>query len=253
MRQAVFAFSLLFFASALADVRNGSVTCERYAAGARFDFQCWASEGLADGEGAVYVFLEFAAGAVKSTLQNLMKAGKVPPGICISFNAGKLVATAGGSDRDMRACEFDQPGTDFPSAIAEEIVPAAEELLGMRASRSPDLHFIAGGSSGGHAAFNACWYRNDRFRRCYCSSPTLSNMRAGNQTMALVRKCETRPIRAYLTSGTVEPDYSSATPVVLRRTPFRRFVTPATRCATTDFRTRGIARVSRTDISSERC
>jgi len=77
----------------------------------------------------------------------------------------------------------------------------------VRASRSPDLHFIAGASSGGIAAWNACWYRNDWFRRCYCNSPTFSNMRGGNQLMPLVRKCETRPIRAYLTAGTFEPDY----------------------------------------------
>ena len=60
----------------------------------------------------------------------------------------------------------------------------------------------------GIAAWNACWYRNDWFRRSYCNSPTFSDMRGGNQLMSLVRKCETRPIRTYLTVGTAESAYS---------------------------------------------
>ena len=189
------------------EVKDGNVKCVRHMPGLEFGFSCWAADGLRDGEGAVYVFLEWDAKSVVPTLQKMMEKGTIPPGICVSFNSGRIAAPIGAASRGMRASTFDQPGTEFPSAIAEEVVPAAEKLLGVRTSASPDLHFITGASSGGIAAWNACWYRNDWFRRCYCNSPTFSNMRGGNQLMPLVRKCETRPIRAYMTAGTDEPDY----------------------------------------------
>ena len=189
------------------DVKNDTVTCARFEPGTVIDYSCWASDGAKDGEAAVYVFIEWGVGGVKDSLAKLMAEGKIPEGIAVSFNAGTLKSSDGKLSRGMRAGELDQPGAEYPSAIAEEIVPSAEKLLGVRASKSPDLHFITGASSGGIAAWNACWFRNDWFRRCYCNSPTFSNMRAGTQLMALVRKCETRPIRVYLTCGTDEPDY----------------------------------------------
>jgi len=189
------------------EVRAGKVTCAKYEPGAEFEFSAWASEGTKSGEAAVYVFLEWGAEGVANTLSKLIHEGAIPSGIVVSFNCGKLVAPSGAADRNLRACEFDQPGAEFPSAIVEEIVPAAERLLGVKASVSPDRWFIAGASSGGIAAWNACWFRNDRFRRAYCNSPTFSNMRGGTSLMAQARKCETRPIRAFLTCGTFEPDY----------------------------------------------
>lgn len=188
-------------------VKPVRVTCERYESGTVFDVRCWASEGATDGGSAVYVFLEWQVDAVTNVLQGLMLNRRIPPGVALSLDSGWLPPTNGGQVRKMRAEEFDQPGTEFPSALIGEIIPAAERALGVKAAPSPDLHFIAGASSGGIAAWNACWFRNDWFRRAYCNSPTFSNMRGGDQLLSLVRKCETRPIRAYVTCGTDEPDY----------------------------------------------
>ena len=186
------------------DVKTVDVTCARFEPGTAFAVRCWADEGAKSGEAAVYVFLEWNVESLTNVLGRLMAEGKIPSGLAVSLNAGRQ---PGAHPRNMRAEEFDQPGTEFPSALAEEIVPAAERALGLRASPSPDLHFIAGASSGGIAAWNACWFRNDWFRRSYCNSPTFSNIRGGSQLMPLVRKCETRPIRTYVTCGTDEPDY----------------------------------------------
>ena len=189
------------------EVKSGQVVCAKHEQGAVIDFACWASDGAKSGEGGVYVFLEKNIKEAKVFLARLMDEGKIPHGIAISFGAGRLPPACGDFVRGLRAGELDQPGTEYPSVIVEEIVPAAEKLLGLKAGASPDLHFICGASSGGIAAWNACWFRNDWFRRCYCNSPTFSNMRGGNQLMPLARKCETRPIRACLTCGTDEPDY----------------------------------------------
>jgi len=203
-------FGLLAAASGLAvagEVKKGTVTCERFEPGTVVNYSCWASDGAMSGEAGVYVFIEWDVRSVTNVLAKLMDEGTIPAGLVVSFNAGSLPVASGGSSRGMRAGELDQPGTEYPSAIIEEIVPAAEKLLGVKGSVSPDLHFITGASSGGIAAWNACWFRNDYFRRSYCNSPTFSNMRGGNQLMPLVRKCEARPISTYVTCGTDEPDY----------------------------------------------
>jgi len=189
------------------EVLSGSVTGRIYEPGATVAFQGWAPSDLANGQGAVYFFLEWPVTSLRDTVQDLMARGTIPPGLCVSLEAGTLKAPKHGTDRGRRPGELDQPGPEYPSFLLEEVLPAAERLLGVKASRSSDLHFIAGASSGGFAAFNACWYRNDGFRRAYCNSPTFSNIRGGNHLLPLVRKSEGRPIRVYVTAGTDEPDY----------------------------------------------
>ena len=107
----------------------------------------------------------------------------------------------------MRAEEFDQYGPEFTNFMVEELIPEACRIAGENLSGNPDLHFICGGSSGGLAAWNAVWFRNDYFRRAFLSSPTFSAMRGGEEAMVIARKTETKPIKLYITSGTEEPDY----------------------------------------------
>lgn len=187
-----------------------SYTCKKYAPGITFNsFECWAPPGLRDGEAAVYFFMEWGdAEKGQKTLQPLMESGAIPPGITIHTLAGDRMPVRDGEiQRNQRCIEYDQPGRDFPSVIVEELIPYAEKVLGIKASSDPNLHFVTGASSGGIAAWNAAWYRNDYFRRCYCNSPTFSNMRDGNMLIRQARKCETRPIRVWLSAGTDEPDY----------------------------------------------
>lgn len=193
-------------------VTNATLVCSRYEPGTVFNYQCWAAAGLKDGESAVYVFLERRMDSSVPTLRKLMASGLIPPGIAIFSYPGRLEWSKEDVPKEMRCrgmrCEeYDQIGTEFPSALIEEMIPDAERRLGVKVSASPDLRFITGASSGGIAAFNACWYRNDYFRRCYLSSPTFSNIRCGHTLMPLVRKCEARPIRIWMTVGTNEPDY----------------------------------------------
>jgi sugar lactone lactonase YvrE len=61
---------------------------------------------------------------------------------------------------------------------------------------------IAGGSSGGIAAFNVAWERPDAFSRVYANSGSFVAFRGGHEFPTLVRKFEAKPIRAYLTTGT---------------------------------------------------
>ena len=164
-----------------------------------------AIEGM---ELGLYVMLEYDRRDIAPIVEDLIDEGIMPAGMFLFVNAGTLRATReGGTERDMRAEEFDQYGREFSDFLVEELVPAAAKTAGVALSASPDMHLITGGSSGGLCAWNAAWFRNDYFRRVFLSSPTFSAMRGGEEPMVLLRKTESRPIRIYMTVGTSEPDY----------------------------------------------
>ena len=191
-------------------VNGATLTGQRYHPGTVFRYGAWVPDAARD-NAAVYVLLEHGMGtndAVRVALAEMMADGRIPPGLVICWWGGSLPATRpNGTARKMRASHLDQPGTEFPNFIVEELVPDAAHRLGVTVNPSPDFHFITGGSSGGIAAWNAAWFRNDYFHRTYLSSPTFSAMRGGEEVMPIVRKCETRPIKVFMTVGTVEPDY----------------------------------------------
>lgn len=195
------------FSASARTLENLKYTCTKYEAQTQFGrIGCFVPEGLSE-PAAVYVILELPIKWAVECYEPLMKSGAIPPGMIVSIYPGTCYSEDGKNSRWMRAVEFDAVGPEFPSAIADEIVPFCARTLGVKVDPSPERWFISGASSGGIAAFNACWFRNDRFRRCFCNSPTFSNVRAGNTLMPIIRKCETRPIRIWVSTGTHEPDY----------------------------------------------
>ena len=165
-------------------------------------------QAIAGEELALYVLLEYGSKEISPILEGLIDEGIMPAGMFLFVNPGSLRATVeGGTERGMRAEEFDQYGREFSDFLADELIPAAAKAAGVKVSGSPDMHLITGGSSGGMCAWNAAWFRNDYFRRVFLSSPTFSAMRGGEEPMVLLRKTESRPIRIYMTVGTTEPDY----------------------------------------------
>ena len=188
-------------------VRDVAIVGSRHQPGCASTFSAWAPDGLRE-NAALYLLMEHDCETMREIIAPLMASGAIPQGIILWSWPGSLTPGApGAAVRRMRATQYDQPGTAFPDFLVEELVPAAEAALGTKVSPSPDLHFITGGSSGGFCAWNAAWYRNDFFHRVFLSSPSFLAMRGGEETMAIVRKCETRPIKAFVTLGSVEPDY----------------------------------------------
>ena len=61
---------------------------------------------------------------------------------------------------------------------------------------------MSGGNSGGIAAFTAAWHRPEAFSRVYVASGSWVAFRGGHEFPTMVRKFETKPIRAYLTTAT---------------------------------------------------
>ena len=192
-------------------LKNGVCTGRIHEPGSRVNYQIYQPEGLKENcpEGkALYVMLEHNASVMGPMLGQFMKEGLIPWGYVLFCESGVLPPSLpGGTRRGMRAEELDQYGPGFTDFLIEELIPEALRSVNGKLDPSPDMHFITGGSSGGMAAWNAVWFRNDFFRRAFLSSPTFSAMRGGEEPMVLVRKTEPRPIRLYLTSGTEEPDY----------------------------------------------
>ena len=189
--------------------RQCALTGENYECGSSF---CFDIQIIKDHDGnkdlALYVLLEHNFDTMTVLLQNLMEEGLIPYGMLLFVNPGSLLSSLpGAAPRRMRAAEFDQYGPEFANLLVEEMIPEACRISGENLSPLPDMHFIAGGSSGGMAAWNAVWFRNDFFRRAFLSSPTFSAMRGGEEAMVIARKAETKPIKLYITTGTEEPDY----------------------------------------------
>lgn len=140
-----------------------------------------------------------------AVMEKLIGENAMPPTVTVGVVAASYAATLeGGSDRSVRSPEYDGLGSSLPDFLIEELIPALADLLpqGMKFTADPDRNMTCGGSSGGIAAWNACWERNDYFRRCYASSPTYSCFRGGDCYPFLMRKYETKKIRTYMTTGT---------------------------------------------------
>ena len=145
-------------------------------------------------------------------IERLSKEGTIPPMIYIGVTAAFFKASLeGGFDRTVRSPEYDGLGSGYADLLIDELLPdiMAELLPGYTVDPSPDMHQINGCSSGGICAWNACWERNDFFRRCLINSPTFSSFRGGDSMTVLMRKYEPRLIRCFMTVGTDDMENSS--------------------------------------------
>jgi enterochelin esterase-like enzyme len=148
--------------------------------------------------------------SVYTAMDELITEKAMPVCIGIGVGSGVLRATIeGGGDRDMRAEEYDQAGSNFPNFIIEELIPHFCEKFKLVLSDNPDMHMVLGGSSGGFAAWNAAWYRNDYFRRVSMISPSFHAFRGGEELLVTTRKSEPKPIKAYTSVAANEPDMYS--------------------------------------------
>lgn len=139
----------------------------------------------------------------KAFLEQLIAAKEMPVTIGVFVTPGQLLAPSKeASPRRNRCFEYDGVGDSFARFINDEILPCVASQLGLKLSTSPNDRCIAGASSGGISAFNAAWERPDFFSRVYACSGSFVAFRGGHELSTLVRKCEPKPIRAYLTTAT---------------------------------------------------
>ena len=158
-----------------------------------------------DGSGpaCVYVKADGYNPREKSLLETLIATKEMPVTIGVFVRPGELPATVQGTiGRRNRCFEYDGVGDNNVRFLVEELLPFVARRFALKLSTSGNDRCIAGGSSGGIAAFNAAWERPGEFSRVYANSGSFVAFRGGHEFPTLVRKFEAKPIRAFLTTGT---------------------------------------------------
>lgn len=139
----------------------------------------------------------------KTLLETLIATGEMPVTVGVFVRPGSLPAPMKGTaDRRNRDFEYDAVTDDNVRFLDEELLPFVAEKLSLNLSRAGADRCIAGGSSGGIAAFTAAWHRPESFSRVYAASGSWVAFRGGHEFPTMVRKFEARPIRAFLTTAT---------------------------------------------------
>ncbi len=151
---------------------------------------------------ALYISQDGMRECEPEVFDRLIAEGAMPVAIGVFVSPGRIQPAAGGDgELTFRCPEYDSLGSAYADFLIDELLPELERQFGFRIAAGPDAHAIGGCSSGGIAAFNAAWERNDFFRRVYLASPSFSAFRGGEAFPVMVRKYETKPIRSFMTVG----------------------------------------------------
>ena len=138
----------------------------------------------------------------KELLETLIATREMPVTIGVFVTPGMLPSPVKHTlGRRNRCFEYDGVGDNNVRFLTEELLPFVAKEFDLNLSTNGNDRCIAGGSSGGIAAFNAAWERPEAFSRVYANSGSFVAFRGGHEFPTLVRKFEPKPIRAFLTTG----------------------------------------------------
>lgn len=150
----------------------------------------------------VYVKFDGYNPKEKGLLERLIAGKEMPVTIGVFVRPGELPSTVKNTmGRRNRCFEYDGVGENNVRFLVDELLPFVAKQFDLKLSSAGNDRCIAGGSSGGIAAFNTAWERPDAFTRVYANSGSFVAFRGGHEFPTLVRKFEAKPIRAYLTTG----------------------------------------------------
>ena len=148
-----------------------------------------------------------------TVLDNLIAKGEIPVIIGIFITPGVVPPTSPSAlPRYNRSYEYDSPTDRYAKFLIDEVLPEVGKKYNL--SKDPNDHAIAGGSSGGIAAFTAAFFRPDAFRRVISFIGSYTDLRGATNYGALVRKFEPKPIRIFQQDGKNDQDiYSGSWPI----------------------------------------
>jgi enterochelin esterase-like enzyme/sugar lactone lactonase YvrE len=139
----------------------------------------------------------------KAMMELMIAAKEMPVTVGVFVRPGTLPAPMKGTlDRRNRCFEYDGISDNNVRFFTEELLPFVAQEYQLNLSTDGNDRCIAGGSSGGIAAFTAAWHRPEAFSRVYAASGSWVAFRGGHEFPTMVRKFEAKPIRAFLTTGT---------------------------------------------------
>ena len=128
----------------------------------------------------VYVRQDGYNPARKELLETLIAAEEMPVTVGVFVSPGDLPAPMKGTmGRRNRCFEYDGVGDNYVRFLIEELLPFVAKEFDLKLSTSGNDRCIAGGSSGGIAAFNAAWNRPDAFSASMPTAAALWRFAAG--------------------------------------------------------------------------
>ena len=151
----------------------------------------------------VYVKTDGYSPREKALMETMIATREMPVTIGVFVRPGELPAPMKGTvGRRNRDFEYDGVSDNNVRFLIDELLPFVAKEFSLKLSTDGNDRCMSGGSSGGIAAFTAAWHRPDAFSRVYAVSGSFVAFRGGHEFPTLVRKFETKPIRAFLTTGT---------------------------------------------------
>ena len=139
----------------------------------------------------------------KTLMETMIASGEMPVTVGVFVRPGEVPAPVAGTvGRRNRCFEYDSVNDNNVRFLVEELLPQVAREFSLKLSEDGNDRCLAGGSSGGIAAFTAAWNRPDAFSRVYAASGSWVAFRGGHEFPTMVRKFEAKPIRAFLTTAT---------------------------------------------------
>jgi len=140
-----------------------------------------------------------------NVLDNLIWRREVPVMIAVFINPGRTPEQPEPNPRDWgdrntnRPEEYNRLNDRYARVIIDELMPVLRKQYNL--SSDPDMHAIAGASSGAIAAFTVAWERPDQFRKVVSIVGSFVNLRGGHVYPEKVLESQRKPIRVFFVDG----------------------------------------------------
>jgi enterochelin esterase-like enzyme len=140
-----------------------------------------------------------------NVLDNLIWRREIPVMITVFINPGRTPEQSEPTPRDWgdrntnRPEEYNRLNDKYARVIVDELMPVLARQYNL--SPDPDMHAIAGASSGAIAAFTVAWERPDQFHKVISVVGSFVNLRGGHVYPEKVLASDRKPIRVFFVDG----------------------------------------------------
>jgi len=141
----------------------------------------------------------------QNVLDNLIWRREIPVIIAVFINPGRTPEQPEPNPRDWgdrntnRPEEYNRLNDKYPRVIVDELMPVIKKQYNL--SSDPEMHAIAGASSGAIAAFTVAWERPNDFRKVISIVGSFVNLRGGHVYPEKILAADRKPIRIFLVDG----------------------------------------------------
>jgi enterochelin esterase-like enzyme len=141
----------------------------------------------------------------QNVIDNLTWRREIPVMVAVFINPGRTpeqpepTPSEWGDRNTNRPEEYNRLNDKYPRVIVDELMPAVAKDYNI--STDPDLHGIAGASSGAIAAFTVAWERPNQFHKVLSVVGSFVNLRGGDVYPEKIMESERKPIRAFFVDG----------------------------------------------------